>query len=393
MKQIFCILFLSLSFISLKAEGIEFFHGSWAEAKDLAIKSDKIIFVDAYTSWCGPCKRMAKNVFPQKSVGDYYNSNFIAVKLDMEKDADGPSFAREYQVRSYPTLLFIDGGGEVVHRAVGGKKPEDFVKLGQMVMKKVDKSGDYEKEYEEGKRDPEFIFKYVKALNGADKPSLKIANEYIKTQKDLSTDFNTKFLFEAVTEADSRLFDIMIKNKSSIIKMFGQEKFDEKVILVTNKTINKAIEYGSSDLLAEAKDKINVISDKKRAKLFHLRADKKYYLLTGDVKNYLKSSDKYVKEMAGKDPELMQQLSLEVKKYLATNKKALKKGESWAKMAFGLNESINTAYTYAEYLYINENPEKALVIANKGVAICNAEKKNPAMFNELIRKINLNISE
>lgn len=393
MKQIFCILFLSLSFISLRAEGIEFFHGSWAEAKDLAIKSDKIIFVDAYTSWCGPCKRMAKNVFPVKSVGDYYNANFIAVKLDMEKDKDGPSFAREYQVRSYPTLLFIDGAGEVVHRAVGGKKPEDFVNLGKMVMKKVDKSGDYEKEYADGKRDPEFIFKYVKALNSAGKPSLKIANEYIKSQKDLSTDFNTKFLFEAVTEADSRLFDIMIKNKSSIIKMFGQEKFDQKVILVTNKTINKAVEYGSPDLLAEAKDKINAISDKNRAKLFHLRADKKYYLLTGDVKNYLKSSDKYVKEMAGKDPELMEQLSLEVKKYLATNKKALKKGETWAKKAFELNESINTAYTYADYLYINESPEKALIVANKGIEITKAAKKNPSMFDELIRKINLNISE
>lgn len=392
MKHLFTLFLLTIATFSVKADGIEFFHGTWEEAMDLAIQNDQIIFVDAYTSWCGPCKRMAKNVFPQKSVGDFYNANFIAVKLDMEKDKDGPTFARKYNVRSYPTLLFIDGAGEVVHRAVGGKKPEDFIKLGQLVVTKTDKSAELEKQYEAGKRNPEFVYKYVKALNKAGKPSLKISNEYIKTQKDLNTDFNTKFLFEAVTEADSRLFDLMIKSKKSIIKMFGQDKFDQKVIAVTNKTVNKAIEYESSDLLAEAKDKINVISDKSRAKLFHLRADKKYYLLTGDIKNYIKSTDKYVKERAGKDPELMEQLSLEVKKYLSTNKKALKKGEGWAKTAYELNPNISTAYTYCDYLYINDNPKEALKMAEKGIEFCNTEKKNPSIFQELARKINLEMN-
>ncbi len=394
MKHILSLCLFALLALNLQAaEGIQFFKGSWAEAKDKAIKEDKVIFVDAYTSWCGPCKRMAKNVFPKKDVGDYYNNNFICLKLDMEKDKDGPSFAREYSVRSYPTLLFIDGGGEVVHRAIGGKQPSDFIKLGQMVSQKIDKSEDYAKEYEEGKRDPDFIYKYIKALNKADKPSLKIANEYIKSQDDLSTPFNTKFLFEAVTESDSRLFDLMIKNKANIIKMFGQESFDQKVILVTNKTINKAVEYESMDLLAEAKDKINVISDKERAKLFHLRADKKYYLLTGDVKNYLKSTNKYVKEMAGKDANLMEQLSLEVKQYLSTDTKALKKGEEWAKAALDLEETSERAFTYADFLYINDNPKKALEAAENGMEIAKAEGKNPAIFVELIRKINLNLSE
>lgn len=389
MKHLLTLFLLTIVTFGVKAEGIEFFHGTWEEAKDLAIKNDQIIFVDAYTAWCGPCKRMARDVFPQKSVGDFYNSNFIAVKLDMEKDKDGPKFAREYSVRSYPTLLFIDGGGEVVHRAVGGKRPEDFIKLGEMVLTKTDKSADFEKEYEGGKRDPDFVFKYVKALNKAGKPSLRIANEYIKSQDDLTTDFNTKFLFESVTEADSRLFDLMIKHKKNIVKMFGQEKFDTKIIAVTNKTVNKAIEYESFDLIKESKAKINNISDKDRAKLFHLRADKKYYLMTGDIKNYIKSTDKYVKEMAGKDPLLMEQLSLEVKKYLSNDKKALKKGEAWAKTAYNLNKSISTAYTYSEYLYINNNSKEALKIAEKGIEMCATEKKNPSIFQELVRKINL----
>ena len=63
--------------VGLRAEGMEFFHGTWEEALAEAKKQEKIIFVDAYAVWCGPCKRMAKNVFTQDRVGEFYNKNFI----------------------------------------------------------------------------------------------------------------------------------------------------------------------------------------------------------------------------------------------------------------------------------------------------------------------------
>jgi thioredoxin-related protein len=391
MKQILTIaICLLVATLGTKAEGIEFFEGSWQEAKDYALKQDKLIFVDAYTTWCGPCKRMAKSTFPDKQVGQYFNDNFVNVKLDMEK-GEGPRFAQTYQVRSYPTLLFIDGAGELVHRAVGAKDPTDFLKLGKMVSRKNDKSEDLAKLYEEGKRDPEFIYKYVKALNKADKPSLKISNDYLKTQEDLSTDFNLRFIFEAVTEADSRIFDMMIKHKSEIIKLFSQDEFNQKVIAVTNKTINKAIEYESPALLAEAKEKINHISDKDRAELFHVRADKKYFLLVGDSKNYLKACGKYIKYTAGKDANLMYLLAREASENLPTDKKVLAKAEQWAGKAFKMDGKASHAYTYADLLYQNDKPEKALGVAKAGLEAAKEEKANPALLMKLIQKIELSI--
>lgn len=393
MKQTLLLLsLLGLTFFA-KAEGIEFFKGSWEEAKQTAIEQDKIIFVDAYTSWCGPCKLMSKKVFTQKTVGDFYNSNFISVKLDMEKTDEGRKFARDYRVRSYPTLLFIDGAGEVVHLAVGAKQPNDFIALGKSVLKKMDKSESFQAEYEKGNREPAFIYKYVKSLNKAGKPSLKISNDYIKTQKDLSTTFNIKFLFEAVQEADSRLFNLMIQQKKGTIKMFGQSSFDKKIIEATNKTVNKAIEYESEDLLSEAKEKINLISDNQRAKLFHHRADKKYALLTGDTKKYLKVSQRYVKAIAGKDAVLMEQLAAEVKQFLSTDKKALAKAEQWAAKAFELEKTADRAWLYADFLYTNNKAKKALNVAKEGEELSKKDPLKARQFQQLIQKINILLSK
>ena len=44
-------------------QGIDFFHGTWKEAMEKAEKEDKILFVDAFAKWCGPCKTMSKASF------------------------------------------------------------------------------------------------------------------------------------------------------------------------------------------------------------------------------------------------------------------------------------------------------------------------------------------
>ena len=126
------IAFILLAFLlqnnSVNAQGIEFFHGTWEEALAEAKAKDKVIFIDAYTTWCGPCKMMAKNVFTDIEVGTFFNQNFINVKLDMEKEL-GLSLKSKLNVRVYPTLLFIDGSENVVHKAVGALPKPEFLKF------------------------------------------------------------------------------------------------------------------------------------------------------------------------------------------------------------------------------------------------------------------------
>ncbi len=87
---------------------------------------NKLVFVDVMTSWCGPCKRMASDVFPQKMVGDFMNQHFVNIKIDAEK-GEGIGIAKTYKVDAYPTFLILKTDKSEMARLIGGRSAETFV--------------------------------------------------------------------------------------------------------------------------------------------------------------------------------------------------------------------------------------------------------------------------
>lgn len=114
-------------------EGIQFHKGTWEEALQLAKKENKLIFLDIYATWCGPCKKLKANTFSDAKVGTLYNQNFVNVAFDGEQ-GDGAMLMRKYQLRSFPSLLFIDGNGKVVAQTGGYHKPNELIALGNQII-------------------------------------------------------------------------------------------------------------------------------------------------------------------------------------------------------------------------------------------------------------------
>ena len=140
MKALQSIILLTVAAIFLQATpphepettGIQFHEGTWEQALQMAKEQDKLIFLDAYASWCGPCKLLKRNVFSKESVGTYFNVNFINVAIDMEKGI-GPKLANQYGVTAYPTLFFINGDGKVIQKAVGYHNEDQLIGLAKRV--------------------------------------------------------------------------------------------------------------------------------------------------------------------------------------------------------------------------------------------------------------------
>ncbi|MFN5031836.1 MAG: thioredoxin family protein [Flavobacteriia bacterium] len=143
MKKVFGILAIGLVAMSFMAssdkstkqddQGLKFKSISLADAKKQALKNEKYIFIDAHTSWCGPCKKMAATSFKNAEVGAVFNEKFINLKIDVEQDADGPELAKMYKVRAYPTLLIIDGEGKLIKQVVGFQTEDRLLALASSV--------------------------------------------------------------------------------------------------------------------------------------------------------------------------------------------------------------------------------------------------------------------
>ena len=384
MKQlIFSLLVLFLA-TSVQAGGIDFFHGTWEEALEKAKKEDKLIFVDAYTTWCGPCKRMSKQVFPQDAVGEFYNKNFVSMKIDMEK-TPGRIFQKKYPVSAFPTLYYIDGDGKVAHVTKGGKSPEQFIQLGQMAMKKNDKSGDYEADYKDGKRDYDLVYNYVKALNKAGKPSLKIANDYIKSQKDLTTEENLKFILEATTEADSRIFDLLIKHKTAIQGLTSAEEVNDRIEAACMRTADKAIEYKYYDLITEATAKLRTTAFEK-ADAFEQTHAMRYHAADQEPAAYLKSADKLAK-IYKKSPDNLHKLAVTVAKQFDENPQALKQAEKYAKSAASSGTDIAYYFTQAQILKKMGKSKDAIKVAEKAKKMAKGDVAKEKAAEQLIQSL------
>lgn len=136
MKRYPCLLIAFFALIvtdSAFAQGVAWRTFSrFDQALAAAKQSNKPIFVDFYTVWCGPCKALEKEVYPRKEAGDLLNNQFIALKFDAEK-GEGIQLAKRFTVQGYPTLLVVLPDGNVADRVTGyGGRPDFLRWLGSM---------------------------------------------------------------------------------------------------------------------------------------------------------------------------------------------------------------------------------------------------------------------
>lgn len=371
-KNLFIGLFLASS-QWLLAQGIEFFHGTYAEALEKAQKENKLVFMDAYAEWCGPCKRMAATTFKDEKVGKYFNDNFVNVKMDMEK-GEGPGLQRKFDVSAYPTLLFINGKGEVVHRTMGGQGNDQILALAKTALSKMDNSKEFEKAYNEGKRDPELIANYVKALNRAGKPSLKIVNEYLQ-KADMNNPNTLKVIFEGTTQADSKVFDMLIKNKAAITTLYSDQQVKSKIQSACEKTLENAIEFKNADLYKEARDKMKAHFPEK-ADAFISEADLKYFKATGNAKDYCKTCETILKKEGKADARKLFSVGKQMVDAFPYDKGVLTDAEKYLKKAAENGGMSEYYYWYAHTLMRNGKKKDALSAAEKALQIAKESTPN-----------------
>ena len=114
---------------------IRFIEADWNKALQTAKDAKKLVFIDIYATWCGPCRMLKKNTFTDKNVAQFFNDNFINVSIDGEKGV-GPDLLERYQVEAYPTLIIADENGDPVLYTMGYLDPKTLLEFAKAALKK-----------------------------------------------------------------------------------------------------------------------------------------------------------------------------------------------------------------------------------------------------------------
>ncbi len=380
MKEASFIFVLATSVLSLlQAQGIQFVQGTWKEALAEAARQNKIIFVDAYTTWCGPCKMMDRNTFTQKEVGDFFNANFINVKMDMEK-GEGPALAKEYGVRAYPTFLFVDGEGTLVHRSLGYQEGSMFIQNAKAALDPERRMSGMNARYAAGDRTPDFLRKYTEVRAGLmDGSHLKIAEEYLQTQSDWATETNMEFIFEYAEDPDSPMFAHIFANRAKYEQAFGAEMVHSKI---QQAAFRQATAGSGKDLLPEnLVQKLEAFYKSKCpdiAPRLSAQSAISVYRMTGNFDRYAQATAKYYDEYPSDNFLELNEIAWNFYEQVE-DKAMLEKALGWALKSVSLRNEYFNNDTVAALYYKLGNKKQATKYAKAAIAIA---KKNGEDYSE-----------
>lgn len=232
MKKYLILLAIFLVKFSLIAQNraIQFKHDAAFETVlNEAKREKKLIFFDAYTSWCVPCKQLAKDVFTVDSIADFFNKTFINVGYDMEK-GEGIALKKRYasEITAYPTLLFIDGDGVIVHKIVGAPSTKDMISLSRPALDPKASLLGLAKRYENGDRSLSTLMAYFKVLGDAGDRAkiMEVATTYFDalTPAELKQTENWNVMAKYLYNTDSKTFNYIFAHQNEFVSKIGKDK-------------------------------------------------------------------------------------------------------------------------------------------------------------------------
>ncbi|MBD0830628.1 thioredoxin family protein [Aestuariibaculum sediminum] len=354
------ILLLILGMSNGFAQGINFQHISLEEALDKAEKENKLVFIDFYTTWCAPCKSLAKFVFPLKEVGDLYNKEFISIKLDAERE--GAPAARKYNVSSYPTLLFLNSKGTAVYKDTGSLPTDAFIELGRKAVASV--SSEYslvklKEEYPKRQNDEHFLKIYFNKMRDYGQSPSEGIEAWLKVQTEIEEDDvdMMEFLLENKNDlvAEGKAEEIINANFDEymdIATRFEERRLERLKLSLVSKTLEKARQTRDPRMMQIFLEKWKALPGNDKRKSDLMAFEMEYLRMTGDKGEFSDLAQQYMEDIIAKNaPEQVKEN--DHKKYLAFKKDFEANPSRMGKFKLGKYEKGIDTYYLLKVINVN----------------------------------------
>jgi thioredoxin-related protein len=390
MKKIISGLFLFSTVIAFAQEAVQFQDLPFKDLVAKAKKENKILFIDAYTSWCGPCKMMEKNTFTQKAVGDYFNANFVNARFDMEK-GEGREIASKFGVRSYPTYLFLNGDGELVSQNYGYMDGSLFVSMAQDVNSPNNKKGSLKERFANGEKDPEFLINIMKLNSSSDFDFAKKASERYFENKKKTEEFtkdDVGLLLFFVKSTEDKNYKIFTERKAEIIKFLPEEtykEFDNQIKLgkIVEQSIDEQNKRINDDYFMKTAEPL-VGKHDAEVKLNQTKLS--YYAQNANFPEYEKAALIYYKNSEAFEPNELLKTAWIFSEHIKTVS-SLKKAAEWAEKSVMRGETSENTYILAKLYFLTGNKDMAKTYAEMSKNMATQAQKDSTLADELLKQI------
>lgn len=389
MKKLLTTLLLLLFIFSFSQEKITFETTTWKEILAKAKLEKKLVFLDAYAEWCGPCKMMEKNVFTLPSVKAYYDANFINARIDMEK-GEGPGIAQKYGVRSYPSFLFINGDGELIAQNRGYMGEQDFLSIAKEANNPKFASSSTKELFEKGESDPEFLLNMMRLYAQTDyELAKKVSERYfaVKKKEELTRDDVGMLLYFLKSPQDVN-YQIFKDKKEDIIKVMSADVYQQfdvniKISKIMEQSLNKTT--GLIDDASFYKNAVPLVTQQEAETALN-RMKVIYYESAGNYPEYEKAALAYYKNAEEFDPQELLKAAFIFSEHI-TQKSSLKKAEEWAEKAVMKAESPESTYVLAKLYSKTGNKSGAVTYAEMSKNLAEKQGKDATFAKMLLENL------
>ncbi|WP_162618658.1 thioredoxin family protein [Pedobacter yulinensis] len=256
-----------LAFQARAQQPIQFMEqADWDLVSAEARRANKLIFIDAHTTWCVPCKKMDQEIFPDTLVANYFNKHFVNLRIQFDSTANDNRLTvaqrplarmlqTKYEVSSYPTFLFVDADGKLVRRITGASPtPASFMQKVTPVFETGSPYRIMQKRYDSGARDSAMLSALVKMA----KQTGETANyqKYGRTWQRLKTNLFDEEGISLITEftesMNDRGYQMLRNHPNKIDSVIGADSridllrdiYYRELVVPALRTNSAATQYG-----------------------------------------------------------------------------------------------------------------------------------------------------
>lgn len=388
---------------------------NWQEVLIKAKAEKKHIFLDCFATWCGPCKKMDSDVYPNKKVIESLNAQFISVKIQIDttnEDNEGIKkwyndackILQQYKITTFPTYLFFSSNGEIVHKGIGYKNIDDFLTL---VANALDPNKQYYtliNLYQQGKgtyKMMPYLANMAISIHDENIANI-ISRDYINNyllklkEKDLYTYDNIVFIASFIQNSKDKGFDLFYHDSEKVDKVIWKG-YSQSVVdyIISKNEIDPKLNNDSNFSFKGSPDWnkiISIISKKYNSNYAErtvINAQIRWYKSKKNwaelAKYYIKKIEKYGIDTTGFGKARLNDMIWEVVFLHSNDKMVINKGIELMEILVRADPGDAASHdTYANLLYKAGRTREAIYWEGKALTIeQNIAKESKTIPNKI----------